>query len=73
MKKLVSSKDVVFLQDVSDELINSLKNEGCINIISYPCKDCAVLVKQNDLKFTTLFDERKIFDHYKNSEGEVDK
>ena len=55
------------MQDVSDELINSLKNEGLINIINYPSRECVVLVKQNKEKFKLLYDERKIFEHYKDT------
>ena len=33
------------MQDVSDELINSLKNEGLVNIINYPSRQCVVLIK----------------------------
>ena len=45
VKRLLEQKDVVFMQDVSDELINSLKNEGLVNIINYPSRECVVLIK----------------------------
>ncbi len=45
IKHILQDKDVLFLQDVSDELINTLKNEGNINIIVPPLPDCAILVK----------------------------
>lgn len=56
IKTMLESKDVLFVQDVSEELINSLRNEGHINVIT-PSKtyDCTILVKKD--KFVTLYDE----------------
>lgn len=56
--EIYKEHDIVFLQDVSQELINSLKNERNINIITAEEGDSAILIKQD--KFDVLYDEKKV-------------
>jgi hypothetical protein len=59
IKTILKTEDILFLQDVSGDLIDSLRNEGHINVIT-PSKshDCAILLKEGSFK--TLYDEEKI-------------
>lgn len=49
----MQENDILFLQDASDELLNALKNEGIVNVVSREGSDCAILLKQS---FDKIYD-----------------